>query len=118
MIFWPTLFDVSPIHPTQLYGAIYTGILAYILIKMLRTLNTRMPGATVEIGALTFSILKFLEEFIRGDETVELLGIRVPQLIAAITAVFFAYRVYKRHFNTSNSGEIDREPRALKNQTM
>ena len=56
---------IAPIHPTQLYAALYTLILAWVTIQILKRNRGRLQGFIFEIGIFGFSVLKFFEEFFR-----------------------------------------------------
>jgi phosphatidylglycerol---prolipoprotein diacylglyceryl transferase len=85
---WGVIIDNSlyavPIHPTQIYAALYTGILAFVLTKLLNK-NIGKKEGNISILALTaYSALRFLEEFLRGDESNIILGLREAQIYALI----------------------------------
>lgn len=88
---------ISPLHPTQLYSAIYALALGIFLFMILKKLRSAMPGFLFELGVLMFGIFKFLEEFFRGDETFKLFSIRVPQIISALAVIIAAYLIYERY---------------------
>ncbi|MBI5152715.1 prolipoprotein diacylglyceryl transferase [Candidatus Peregrinibacteria bacterium] len=118
----------TPIHPVQLYGAIFmlilTIALAIFLLKnrlyavrpessgrtqALETKTSR-PGGTPRqggvalIAAMAYSAFRFLEEFFRGDEITVVLGLRYPQwfaLTALIISLIFLlnrYNLFSRSF--------------------
>lgn len=99
---------IAPIHPTQLYSALYTlalGLALYFLIKKLRSLGANvLPGLVTEAGVFLFSTLKFFEEFFRGDDTVEFFGVRLPQLLA-FTAAAGALYLLSRRYSNKNGGD-------------
>ena len=76
---------ISDIHPTQLYASLYTLILSIGILFVYKRTRNILPGFTTNVAVFAFSILKFFEEFLRGDETIKILGLRSPQII-----VFFA----------------------------
>lgn len=86
---------ITPIHPTQLYAALYTLILAWGLNQFLQKTRGKLDGFIFEAGIFGFCILKFFEEFFRGDETFEILGIRLPQILALAGAILAFYAIRK-----------------------
>lgn len=112
---------ISPIHPTQLYGAFYAAAIAFGLILLLKKFRSEtangMPGFIAEVGVLLFSACKFLEEFFRGDETLRVFSLRVPQLIAGAVFIFFAYFIFVRHRKPNDPGSAVQKTQA-QNQTL
>lgn len=90
---------ITPIHPTQLYAALYTLILAWGLNQLLQKLRGKLDGFIFESGALAFCVLKFIEEFFRGDETFKIFGIRLLQILALTFAILALYAIYIRYTN-------------------
>lgn len=93
---------ISEIHPTQLYSAFYALLLGFgitILLKRMRAASVNLPGFPAELGLFSFSLLKFLEEFFRGDETIKLLSLRIPQLVAFGGILAAGYLLYQRYTN-------------------
>lgn len=93
---------ISAIHPTQLYSAVYAlciglGLLA--VLRRMRAAGISMPGFIAELGLFAFSMLKFLEEFLRGDETLKIFSLRVPQLMAFLGIAAGGYFLYLRYTN-------------------
>lgn len=93
---------ISAIHPTQLYSALYSlgiglGLLA--ILRRMRAAGIPMPGLLTELGLFSFSVFKFLEEFLRGDETLKIFSLRVPQLMAFFGIVAGGYLLYLRYTN-------------------
>lgn len=102
---WGTIFRsanvkyITPIHPTQLYSAVYAGALAYGLYHLVKRLRGRLPGFVMEVGVTVFGALKFFEEFFRGDDTLKILGVRMPQMIALLVCMGGAFLIYQRWTN-------------------
>jgi phosphatidylglycerol:prolipoprotein diacylglycerol transferase len=90
---------ISAIHPTQLYSAIYVILLAGGLLTFLEKLRGRLPGFVAEFGIFCFGVLKFLEEFLRGDETLKIFSVRFPQLLALIAVIGSGYFLLQRYHN-------------------
>lgn len=94
---------ISPIHPTQLYSALYTLILAIGLIMLLNKTRSLLAGFIAEVGLLTFSIFKFFEDFMRGDEIFKIFSIRISQILAFAGILIAAYLIYQRYLNKNSS---------------
>ncbi|NIA02053.1 MAG: hypothetical protein GWP15_01590, partial [Nitrospirae bacterium] len=89
-----------PIHPTQIYAFLYTLAIAITLILI----SKKKAGFIGLIGIASFSFVNFLEHFLRGDDTLLLFGIRVPQIIMlllSITSGIFLYIHYNKPTNTN-----------------
>lgn len=98
---------ISSIHPTQLYGAIYSLLLGAGLFVLFKKLRGALPGFVAELGVFSFGLLKFLEEFLRGDETIKIFSVRTPQIAAALAVAAASYAIYLRYTN-KNGGDPDR----------
>ncbi|MFH1533782.1 MAG: prolipoprotein diacylglyceryl transferase family protein [Nitrospirota bacterium] len=105
---WGVNFESSqikytiPIHPTQIYAFLYTLAIAITLILI----SKKKAGFIGLIGIASFSFINFLEQFLRGDDTLLLFGIRVPQvimLILSITSGIFLYFHYNKPTKTNKS---------------
>lgn len=90
---------ISPVHPTQLYGAVYSLALGLFLIYLAKKIRGELPGFISEIGIFVFSFAKFLEEFIRGDDSIIIIGVRLPQIIAFCGILYGGYLIYLRYTN-------------------
>lgn len=88
---------ISEIHPTQLYAALYVGLIAVGLFLLLNRLRDREEGLITELGVFAFGVFKFLEEFMRGDDTIKIFSVRLPQILAAAGIIIFGYMLYKRY---------------------
>ncbi len=101
---WGVIIENSryavPIHPVQLYAAIYCLILAAALYRFYKKKNAGMEGQTALMGLAGYSFLRFLEEFLRGDESNYFLGLREAQIYCIISfvaaATIFYFRFAKR----------------------
>lgn len=90
---------IAPIHPTQIYGALYVAAIAAFLFILLKELRGRLPGFVAETGVFLFSLLRFFEEFFRGDETVKIAFLRLPHLVSAVFVLAGCYLIYRRFMN-------------------
>ncbi|MBI2638963.1 prolipoprotein diacylglyceryl transferase [Candidatus Peregrinibacteria bacterium] len=98
---------ISEIHPTQLYAAFYVLVIACTLLWTLKMLRGRLPGFVTEAGIFLFSLMKFTEEFLRGDDVVKIFSLRLPQLLAFCALIVSGYLLYQRYENR-NGGDPER----------
>jgi phosphatidylglycerol:prolipoprotein diacylglycerol transferase len=116
---WGVIFDnpsikyAVHIHPTQIYALIYSLIIAaslyFVYIK-----KKLKPGKIMLYGALSYFTMFFLEGFVRGDDVLVRLGLRVEQwfaiLIVLITGgfIFYSYNKNrnKKTLTKDNHGSI------------
>ncbi len=85
----------TPIHPVQIYGVIFMVILTIVLIIFL--LKRKMfSGGVMFTAIISYSVFRFLEEFFRGNDAENFLGLRFAQWITicilVISLTFFAKR--------------------------
>ncbi len=96
----PSIKYTVPIHPTQIYAFVYSTIITITLILLTKThkLKTGMIGLG---GIIAYTFMRFLEEFLRGDDTLLIFGIRLPQIVFLLisigTGIFFFLRYNKRN---------------------
>lgn len=95
---------ISPIHPTQLYAALYTLGLGLGLIYLLKKLKGRLAGFAAELAVFAFGLVRFFEEFVRGDEAIRILTFRLPQIIALLAVLWSGKAIYERYTN-KNGGD-------------
>ena len=90
------------IHPTQIYAFLYSIIISSSLIYLSHTKkiqNLKEPGFIGLLGIILYNFLRFLEEFLRGDDIQMIFSIRIPQiatLVVVITTGIFLYIKYNR----------------------
>lgn len=82
----PSIKYAVPIHPVQLYAALYSLIIVVILYFLYRK-KTLHAGKITIIGIFSYFTLLFLEGFLRGDDVFIFLGIREEQWLS-IAALF------------------------------
>lgn len=96
----PSIKYAVPIHPTQIYAFLYS-IITLVILQSLKTaektkaLEAEQNGFIAISGIIIYSTFKFLEEFVRGDDTWTILNIRIPQIITffiLITAIVIFYK--------------------------
>ncbi|MFW0862588.1 MAG: prolipoprotein diacylglyceryl transferase [Candidatus Komeilibacteria bacterium] len=73
----------SYFHPTFLYESL-ANILLFILLLFLYKYKSKVVGLTTSIYLLSYSLIRFILEFIRIDRTPELWGLRWPQWASLI----------------------------------
>jgi phosphatidylglycerol:prolipoprotein diacylglycerol transferase len=97
---WGVIIENSiytvPIHPTQIYAAIYCAVLAIVLMQLFNKKIARQEGNITLIAVFSFGILRFLEEFLRGDESFVFLGLREAQIYALLAAAISVILFYVR----------------------
>lgn len=89
-----------PIHPTQTYAALYSIAIAIALIIMLKNKKVKeIPTGTIALtGTILYGCARFLEEFVRGDDTILLFNsIRLPQLITLLITILAGISLYFRY---------------------
>lgn len=94
-----------PIHPTQLYAALYNLLLLLVSWRVYVQQKFKSDGDLFLGGLAAFGLLKFLEEFLRGDETLTLLGIRDSQYIAFFIGLISLFLLLDR-YNKVNLDKI------------
>lgn len=91
----PAIKYAVPIHPTQIYAFIYAAAI-YTASQLIHVEKNGVIG----LGTISaYSLFRFLEEFVRGDDAWIILGIRLPQVFAFIAFVgsaVFLYKYYKK----------------------
>jgi phosphatidylglycerol---prolipoprotein diacylglyceryl transferase len=107
----PTVKYAVPIHPTQIYTALYSSMIAGGLTYVF--LRKRLEsGLVAAYGVLTYAFFTFITGFIRGDDVMTFMWIREEQ-IASVIAMFIAggyiYSRYnkniRKQFTDTNSHE-------------
>lgn len=99
----PSIKYTVPIHPTQIYEFLYSAIIATSLIILNHSIKTReknIEGIVGMSGVIAYSIFRFLEEFVRGDDTWIIFGIRSAQIATAIVIIsssIFLFLRYNMH---------------------
>lgn len=86
-----------PIHPTQIYAMIYTIAITIVLINVRSTSFGKEEGNITLSGAMCYAAFRFLEEFLRGDESNYLFGIREAQIYCTIALIIGGVFFYLRH---------------------
>lgn len=88
---WGVIIENSifavPIHPTQIYAAIYSGFLTILLYQLFNYKISKEPGNITLIAIGSYSFFKILEEFMRGDESNIIFGFREAQIYALLALI-------------------------------
>ncbi len=89
----PAIKYAVPIHPTQIYAFIYATAI-YVASQLIHFEKTGYTG----VGAAgIYAFFRFLEEFVRGDDTWMVIGVRMPQIFAFLVFVASTILLYKHH---------------------
>lgn len=94
---------ISDIHPTQLYAAFYSLFIGLLVIFLLKKSRGLLPGLVAETGIFLFGFFKFFEEFFRGDETIKIFSLRLPQVMAFFACILAGYLLFSRYRNDHGS---------------
>ncbi len=91
----------DPIHPVQIYAAIYCLLLTIILLNLYKQKIGLKEGNIALIGIAGYSFLRLGEEFLRGDESNIILGLREGQIycivaLAISLGIFYFINFYKK----------------------
>ncbi len=108
---WAVNFDNAairysvPIHPTQIYAFLYSTIIFLLLILLSQNQRIKQlekSGFIGLIGIVSFSFLRFLEEFVRGDDTITIFDVRTGQIATIITTIGAIIKLYRRFSKKSS----------------
>ncbi len=99
--------DFQYFHPTFLYESILNLIIFIVLIilhiQLSRGTMRLREGTIFLLYIVMYSIVRFVLEFIRIDDTPEIVGIRLPQIVSLLlffAVILFYYKFFKNE--TSN----------------
>ncbi len=96
----PLVKYTVPIHPTQIYAFVYSSIIAISLMTLFSSPKFKAEENTglMGIGGIgAYSVFRFIEEFLRGDDTILILGIRSPKIIIFLFIIFTGAIFYLRY---------------------
>ncbi|MBN1494552.1 prolipoprotein diacylglyceryl transferase [Candidatus Peregrinibacteria bacterium] len=94
----PSIKYAVPIHPAQLYAALYSLIIGGVLFLFF--LKTKFKaGIVTVIGTVSYFTMVFLEGFIRGDDTVIIMSLRLEQVFALIVIMIVTGSYLIIHYN-------------------
>lgn len=98
---WGMIFENSrfavPIHPTQIYAMIYTLAITITLWNLRNTTFGKEEGNITLTGTMGYAGFRFLEEFLRGDESNMIFGVRDAQIMCIIALGVCGTLLYLRH---------------------
>ncbi|MFA5947917.1 MAG: prolipoprotein diacylglyceryl transferase family protein [Candidatus Gracilibacteria bacterium] len=108
----PAIKYTVPIHPTQIYAFIYAITLfagAMMLSNYKRFKEKEFTGLLGLILCIAFFFLKFLEEFLRGDDMILLFDkIRLSQVLTLLATILFCIILYIRYNKRAKDKEINK----------
>ncbi len=81
-------------YPVQLYEAVSLALLGVVLWKMVR--SRKKPTAVILTYVLSYSVIRFLLEFIRGDKLRGIWGVFSTSQIISLILVFLAVLFWLR----------------------
>lgn len=96
----PSIRYTVPIHPVQIYATLYTTALASYLMHLQKTpkiQKLKKSGFIALTGIAAYNTLRFLEEFIRGDDAIMIFSIRLSQINALVIAILAGIILYLRY---------------------
>lgn len=86
-----------PVHPTQIYYVLYISLLLWGKAKLkMKTEFFKTDGNTTIYFMTSFFLGSFLLEFLRGDDTLLILGWRLPLFIYAAVFLGFGFKFIQR----------------------
>ncbi|MCC7197442.1 prolipoprotein diacylglyceryl transferase [Candidatus Peregrinibacteria bacterium] len=111
---WGVIIENSifavPIHPVQVYAAIYTGILTVVLMKLFNHRIGKIDGNISIIALTAYSACRFLEEFLRGDESNIFIGMREAQIYALLGVIIGGILLFVRHKKKKTANQPNPNP--------
>lgn len=104
---WGVIIENSrfavPIHPTQIYAMIYTLAITVLLWNLWNTSFAKKEGNITLTGTLCYAGFRFLEEFLRGDESEYFLGLREAQIVCIIMLLVSGFLLYQRQKRSTST---------------
>ncbi len=99
-----TVKYTTAIHPTQIYAVLLIGLLLWSKHKIKEKSKFFETDGNATIYLATgYCIIASLLEITRGDDTLMLLGIRVPLILFLLATIGFCYLLHNRHAQFTNS---------------
>lgn len=96
----PLVRYTVPIHPTQIYAFLYSALLVVVLIGIQNSKKfdtQKDTGLLGLFGIFAYSILRFLEDFVRGDDTILILGVRLTKITIPVLIILTGVIIYLRY---------------------
>jgi len=96
-------------HPTFLYESLLNFVLFLVLLYLIKKKNFQ-AGVITAIYFIGYSIIRFMMEFIRIDQTPEFWSLRLPQWasVVIVIATIIVLFLKKNKINTSLSSRAER----------
>jgi phosphatidylglycerol:prolipoprotein diacylglycerol transferase len=101
---WGVLYEsynvkyTVPVHPTQLYSLLLLIVLLWSKKQLAKKSHFFQKSGNTALYLLTsFAFCSFFLEFLRGDDTLLILGIRVPTLLYLSLFCTAGWALYKRY---------------------
>lgn len=86
-----------PIHPTQIYAILLIGLLLFSKKKIAEKSSFfRIDGNATLFFTTGLSLILFALEFLRGDDTLMVLSLRLPMILAFLVTLAAGYPLLKR----------------------
>ena len=99
-----------PIHPVQIYEMLFCLILTIVLYRLFSTNLGKKDGFIANIGIMAYSGYRFLQEFMRGDESNIIFGLREAQIYAIVIFIASATYFYFKNFYKKSTKKQDNTP--------
>lgn len=105
---WGMIFDnpsikyAVPIHPTQIYSFLFTIILAILLFFYYRK-KRPTAGKTTYIGVGIYAFFLFLQGFVRGDDVLNIAGLREEQWLSIIILMILIGVYFLKRYNNQRT---------------
>jgi phosphatidylglycerol:prolipoprotein diacylglycerol transferase len=95
-----------PIHPVQLYSALYCALIAVVLYQCFNLKFFKQNGIIALCTVALYSLFRFVEEFMRGDEANLIFGIireaQIYSLLGLIISIILLTRKYQNFKKATN----------------
>ncbi len=96
----PLVRYTIPIHPTQIYALVYSVLLTIILITLLngKKFDAEKNSGLLGLGGIfVYGVFRFLEDFVRGDDTILIFGIRMTKITIPLLIILTGVIIYLRY---------------------
>ncbi|EKD27578.1 MAG: phosphatidylglycerol-prolipoprotein diacylglyceryl transferase [uncultured bacterium] len=80
--------EFTPVHPVQLYESLLTGLLFLFLVTIIE--RKKFDGQIIALYGMLYPIIRFLLEFLRGDNDKILTGLTMSQFISIVIFIISA----------------------------
>lgn len=107
----PLIKYAVPIHPTQIYAFLYSTLLTIGLIMAShheKIKNIEKPGLLGLSGIMAYTFFRFLEDFIRGDDTFTIFDIRLTKFTIPLIMIFTGVLIHLRYTKPRRKLEISK----------